>query len=143
MRSVRDFLAIPATILLLVVLVPSALASTPHTLTIGKECSQFTGKIPSFCTITSSNVTAIPVASKVWYYGPVVGSSVFLSSTAIINDGKGNTATGYCQVDNHTGVGLCMFWKGTGKLTGFHALIHGSGTFADYHWDGTYYFSGR
>jgi hypothetical protein len=48
------------------------------------------------------------------------------------------------MVDLHTGVGMCTFWKGTGKLAGFHAVIHGSAESATaYHWDGFYYSSGK
>ena len=53
MRSIFRLLALAATVVALVVVVPSALASSPHTLTITKECSQYTGANPSFCTITT------------------------------------------------------------------------------------------
>jgi putative copper export protein len=149
MRSVRRFLVVAGTIVALTaalsVFVPSVLGSTTHTLTIVKNCSgTMTGKVGGYCTVTASNVAAIPKGSKVSYYGPVVSSSVFLSSTAIISHGAANTATGYCMVDLHTGVGMCTFWKGTGTLAGFHAIIHGSSESPTaYHWDGTYYFSGH
>ena len=65
-------------------LLPVVSASSPHTLTI-KDCEgTFTGKIGDYCTITESNVPR-PVGSRVSYYGPVVGSAVFVSSTAVID----------------------------------------------------------
>src|SRR5665647_869416 len=110
MHSTRRLVAVAGTILALaatlMVFVPTTLASSRHTLTIVKNCSgTMTGKVGEYCTVTASNVPAIPKGSKVSYYGPLVGSSVFLSSTAIISHGAANTATGYCMVDLHTGVG--------------------------------------
>ena len=145
MRSIRNLLVALATILALTGLAASVTASTPHTLTIVKDCTVgFTGKVGSYCTITESNVAQIPAGSRVSYYGPVLSSSVFVSSTAVISNGAANTASGYCQVDLRSGVGFCTFWKGTGTLTGFHAVINGSAESAPrYHWDGRYYFTGR
>ena len=47
------------------------LASVAHAapsmqpLKISKECSQYTGETPSFCTITESNLAAIPAGTKI------------------------------------------------------------------------------
>ena len=65
-------------------------------LKISKECSQYTGDTPSFCTITESNLAAIPAGTKIFYYGPVTGSPLFGSSTAVIAVGNGDLAVGYC-----------------------------------------------
>ena len=58
-----------AAILAAAILVPSALASSPRSgdLTATKECSGFNGNAGSFCTITSSNLAAIGVGSKIVY----------------------------------------------------------------------------
>jgi hypothetical protein len=146
MRSLHRLVVMAGTLALtaaLMVSAPSVLASTRHTLTIVKDCSgTMTGKVGEYCTVTSSNVPGIPKGTRVVYSGPVVGSSVFLSSSVTIQAGTSNTATGYCMVDLHTGVGMCTFWKGTGTLAGFHAVIHGSAESATaYHWDGFYYSS--
>jgi hypothetical protein len=149
MHSTRRLVAVAGTILALtatlMVFVPTTLASSRHTLTIVKNCSgTLTGKVGEYCTVTSSNVPAIPKGTKVVYTGPVISSSVFLSSNVTIKASASSTATGYCMVDLHTGVGMCTFWKGTGKLAGFHAVIHGSAESATaYHWDGFYYYSGK
>jgi hypothetical protein len=147
MRSLHRLVAVAGTIVALTaaltISVPSALASTRHTLTIVKNCSgTMTGEAGEYCTVTSSNVPGIPKGTRVVYSGPVIGSSVFLSSTVTIKASTTDTATGYCMVDLHTGVGMCTFWKGTGKLAGFHAVIHGSSASPTaYHWDGFYYSS--
>jgi hypothetical protein len=150
MRSFHRLVAVAGTIVALTaaltVSVPSVLASSAtHTLAIVKDCSgTMTGKVGEYCTVTSSNVPAIPKGTKVVYSGPVISSSVFLSSTVIIKASPKNTATGYCMVDLHTGIGMCTFWKGTGTLAGFHAVIHGSSESPTaYHWDGFYYRSGK
>ena len=151
MRSLRRLVAVAGTMVALTaaltVSVPAVLASssTTHTLTIVKNCAgTMTGKVGEYCTVTASNVPAIPKGTRVVYYGPVISSSVFLSSTVVIKAGPKNTATGYCMVDLHTGIGMCTFWKGTGTLAGFHAVIHGSSESPTaYHWDGFYYRSGK
>ena len=143
MRSLRSLFGVALVALALTLAVPTASASTPHTLKITKECSEYTGTVPSFCTITASNVAAIPVGTKVLYYGPIIASSIIMSSTAILDDGHGNKATGYCQVDNVSGVGMCAFWKGVGKLAGFHALVNVTCGPVICDWTGRYYYTGK
>jgi hypothetical protein len=140
-RGIRALFFVGATAIAVAGLAPAVAASTPHPLHITKDCSQYTGQIPSYCTITASNLPAIPAGTRVWYYGPVISSSVITSSSVVIKAGK-NTATGYCQVDNRTGGGMCTFWKGTGALAGFHALVTVSAeSDVVFHWDGRYDFS--
>jgi hypothetical protein len=57
--------------------------------------------------------------------------------------GTGDWAVGRCTLDLNTGLGLCTFSDGTGKLTGFQARVNVSPfpDFVNYHWDGTYSFS--
>ena len=144
MHSIHRIVVVAGTIVALTaalaVFAPSVLASSRHTLTIVKNCSgTMTGKVGEYCT-----VPAIPKGTKVVYTGPVVGSAVFLSSNVTIRASASNSATGYCMVDLHTGVGMCTFWKGTGTLTGFHAVIHGSSASPTaYDWDGFYYSSAK
>ncbi len=52
---------------------------------------------PSFCTITVSDLAAIPVGAKVMYWGPVLQDPNFLSSRVVLRAGHGNRAFGYCQ----------------------------------------------
>lgn len=90
-----------------------------------KDCSTFTGEIPSYCTISSSDHAAIPVGAKVKYLGPLLINPHFLSSNVVIDDARGNTATGFCTFDARPNEerGLCTFWGGTGALAGFTAIF--------------------
>ena len=110
-------------------------------LKISKECSEFIGDTPSFCTITESNLAAIPAATKILYYGPVITSPLFTSSTAVIAVGNGDSALGYCVVYDTASppVGTCAFHAGSGTLAGFQAVV--KVTVDDkqiWHWDGGY-----
>jgi hypothetical protein len=144
MSRVTKLLAAAGTIVALAAVIPTASAGTaPSPLHITKECSEFTGETPSFCTITSSDLAAIPVGAKVIYWGPVINDPNFMSSRVVLRAGHGTRAFGYCQTiaspaPEH---GSCVFWKGTHALKGFHASVdvtYVSG--ADYKWDGTYLF---
>jgi len=142
MRAPRGIIVIASAVLAFGALAPAAsAASTPNPLHITKDCSSYTGDAPSFCKIAVSNLDAVPPGSKVWYLGPVLTNSYFLSSNVRLDDDKGDTATGYCIFQAKTSIGLCTFWAGTGKLVGFTAIadvtIDGQGL---WHLDGTYYF---
>jgi len=142
MRSVHKLLAVAGTVVALAAVIPTASAGTAlQPLHITKECSEFTGETPSFCTITGSDLAAIPVGTKVMYWGPVLTDPNFMSSAAVLRAGRGNRAFGYCQTIADPYHGTCTFWKGTGTLKGFHASVdvtYVSG--ADFAWDGTYVF---
>jgi hypothetical protein len=143
MRSIRRLALFVTVVGALMTFAPAVEASIPHNLTFIKDCSQFSGTVPSYCTITDSNVAAIPPGTKVWYYGPVISSSVLTSSNVTIKT-AGNTASGYCQVDNRTGDGMCTFWKGTGTLAGFHAIVVVSAASdVSFNWVGRYWITGR
>jgi hypothetical protein len=115
-----------------------AIAADPQALSLSKECSEFTAHSGDHCTITESSLDAIPVGSKVYYYGPVIGPAI-LSTSIVLVAGEGTTAIGYCNVELAKSAGACTFWAGSGKLAGFQALVNltidGAGLF---HWDGTY-----
>ena len=126
-------------ILALTSVAPATPATQP--LKISKECSQYTGDTPSFCTITESNLAAIPAGTKIFYYGPVTGSPLFTSSTAVIAVGNGDSAVGYCVVYDTASppLGTCAFHAGSGTLAGFQAVV--TVTVDDkqiWHWDGGY-----
>jgi len=139
MRSVRNFLVVTGTMFTLAVLAPSvsAGADTPQPIVIKKECHQYTGNIPSFCTVLSSTLLAIPAGTRIYYYGPLIDDPEYTSSTAVINAGRGNRATGYCSLLGN--FGTCSFWAGTGTLAGFHGAVQvtwdGGPNFT---WTGTY-----
>ena len=116
MSSARKILAVVGTIVALAAFIPSASAGTTlQPLHITKECSGFTGETPSFCTITGSDLAAIPVGTKVMYWGPVLTDPNFLSSRAVLRAGHGNRAFGYCQTISAPYHGTCTFWREPGR----------------------------
>jgi hypothetical protein len=119
-----------------------ALAQRSADLHITKECSEYTGLAGSHCTITSSNVPAIPVGATVNYdqaFNVPVG---MLDSNVFLDVRTGDWAVGRCTLDLATGSGLCIFSDGVGKLTGFNARVNVSFLGGvNYGWDGTYGFT--
>lgn len=122
-------------------------ASSPRSgeLHVEKGCPPpgFTGQANDFCTITSSNIKAIEVGSRVVYASAAGPTS--LDSDVRLVVGPGNTAFGHCYVEFATLRGLCTFSGGTGKFTHFEARIDVSyrGDTADpydWAWEGTYSF---
>jgi hypothetical protein len=110
-------------------------------LKIAKECSQYSGDTPSFCTIVESNLASIPVGTKIFYYGPVTGSPLFTSSAVVIAVGNGDSAFGYCVVYDTASPprGTCAFHAGTGSLAGFQAIATVTVDAKQvWHWDGGY-----
>ena len=116
--------------------------STPHEAHLTKDCSTYDGVAPSLCTVSASDLGVIPIGTKVWYLGPVLTNSYFLSSNVSLDAGNGNKAMGYCIFEAKESVGLCTFWEGVGSFAGFTAVfnvtIDDSGL---WHLDGIYYFS--
>jgi hypothetical protein len=103
----------------------SVSASSPRSgdLHVTKECSAYTGLAGSFCTITSSNVKAIEVGSRV-VYAQAAGATSLDSDVVLDTPGPGNnTAFGHCALDFATGLGLCTFSGGTGKFSWFDARM--------------------
>ena len=87
-------------------------------------------------------INLILTGSKIWYTGPVLTNSYFLSSNVTLDAAHGNTATGYCMFEASTSKGLCTFWKGTGTLAGFTSVVDVSIDAAGlWRFDGMYYIS--
>ena len=121
-------------------------ASSPRTgdLYVTKECSQNAGLAGQFCSITSSNVAAIEVGSRVIYL-TARGPAGLDSDVILEPPGPGNNrAFGHCTL-----MGLvrrCTFSGGTGKFTHFTAtaivsLPLGGPGGPNFSWTGTYSFS--
>ena len=118
----------------------SASSARRGDLLVTKECSAYTGLAGSFCTITSSNLAAIVVGSKVFYDQAAGVPAGLLDSNVVLDAGNGNRAVGRCTLDLSNGLGICTFSDGTGQFTGFKARVNvdcRSGC----RWDGTYSFS--
>jgi hypothetical protein len=103
----------------------SSAPSTGTPIHIVKDCSTFNGVIPSYCEISGSDYTPIPVGARVNYLGPLLDNQYFLSSNVLIDDAHGNTATGYCIFDARPteNRGFCAFSAGSGALAGFTAIF--------------------
>ena len=129
-----------AALWLAVLALPVAAGSALQPLKVSKECGQYTGRVPSFCTITESNLQAIKAGSKILYYGPVANNPAFSSNNVVLDDGAGNTAAGNCIVDFAGGPeGLCAFYGGNGTLAGFQAIVKVTKDAKQiWHWEGGY-----
>jgi hypothetical protein len=113
--------------------------ATPRggTLHVEKECSQYTGKPGSFCTITSSNFKLIAVRSKIVY------ATADPRETDLTVYSKGAKAFGHVIVNPKTGIGKVTFSRGTGPLKRFKAnlVVRPIGNPAKtlyWRWDGRY-----
>jgi hypothetical protein len=107
-----------------------------------KTCppSQYQGQIGGYCTVTSSNLEAIRVGTKI-FYAQAAGQGS-LDSDVILYVARGITATGHCDLDFATGIGQCTLSGGTRTLDGIHARVDVSYLSGyDWAWDGTYRFS--
>ena len=106
-----------------------------------KECSQYNGQAGSFCTITSSNLNAIDVGSKVIYAQPAGAAG--LDSDVVLYTGPGNSASGHVTLSFATLSGVVTFSGGTGKFSGFEAsaIVTYNPTTNLWYWDGTYSFN--
>jgi hypothetical protein len=119
-------------------------SATPRSgdLVVTKECSGFVPtNDPPYCTITSSNLAAIPEGSKIFYLDPA-GLGTATGSPVILDPpGPGNNkAFGACFLASTPW--HCEFSGGTGLFTWFHAsvvvTVDNDGL---WHWAGTYSFT--
>jgi len=113
-------------------------------LRIAKECSHYDYTAGSYCSITASNVAAIPVGSTVYYTQAAVNPAtpqalaVALDSNVILFVATGDWATGRCTLEPNFR-GLCTFTDGVGELAGFHARVDVAPTGGpNFSWIGTY-----
>src|SRR5438132_4887213 len=109
---------------------------------VTKECSQYTRLAGGFCTITSSNLKAIKVGTRV-IYAVASGPTVLNSDVILDPPGPGNNiAFGHVVLDLASGQGVVTISGGTGKFTWFHASVVVSRLIRpNWAWDGTYSFS--
>ena len=77
---------------------------------LAKECSEYTGLAGSFCTITSSNVAAIPVGSRV-VYAEAAGERGIESDLTIVTP-EDEHVTGHVVLDMTTSTGtVALDWR--------------------------------
>jgi hypothetical protein len=111
---------------------------------VTKECSQYTRLAGGFCTITSSNLKAIEVGTRV-VYAVASGPTVLNSDVVLDPPGPGHSvAFGHVVLDLATGQGMVTIWGGTGKFARLHARAVVSRLIRpNWAWDGTYSFSNK
>jgi len=142
MSATRTFLA--TTFFACFTMNMSSMAAEPPKLQpikFSKECSKYTGETPSFCTIIESDFKEIPVGTNVLYYGPVINSPLFTSSSVVLAVGPGNSAVGHCIVYDTANppTGHCAFFAGSGSLAGFQAILNVTVDAKQiWHWEGGY-----
>jgi hypothetical protein len=106
---------------------------------IEKDCTGYTGQAGQTCTITSSNLRAIPAGSVITYASDLVGAT--LDSDITVAAGPGNVAYGHCTLDFTALPGVCRLSGGTGRFTHIHAQVSVSPLGDDvWAWDGTFAF---
>ena len=149
MTSIKAvFALLVATVAIGAFAVPSSAANSGSSPRLGalhvtKECSQYNLGAGSFCTITSSNLTAIKPGSKVVYATAAGDPTPGMLDSDLVIDGPGsNTATGHVVLDVRTLTGVVTFAGGTGVFTHFHAgpLAVACPAFPDCSWDGPFGF---
>jgi hypothetical protein len=121
-------------------------ASSPRSgaLHVTKECSAYTGLAGAHCTITSSNINAIKVGSRVVYASAVGDPTPGVLDSDLVIDGPGNnTAFGHVVLDFATQTGVVTFSGGTGEFRGFHAgpIAVACPSLPNCSWDGPYDFN--
>jgi hypothetical protein len=115
-------------------------------LRVTKNCSHYTGAAGSYCTITSSNLNAIKVGSRVVYTSAAGDPTPGLLDSDLVIDGPGNnSAFGHVVLDLSTLSGVVTLSGGTGEFSHFHAgpITVACPAFPDCSWDGPYSFSPR
>jgi hypothetical protein len=123
----------------LTMLAPTVSASSP----LGQISLTKTCDAPAHCTVqTSLPNSPLPAGTEGFYNGPFPISRLS-SEVVLVTPGGAGTATGHCTLSFVSAVGTCTFARGTGSLTGFHAIL--TVTTSDWEtflWEGTYNFAG-
>jgi hypothetical protein len=120
----------------------SAMHATPRSgaLHVTKECSEYNGTVGSFCTITSSNISAIKRGMRVVYL-QAPGDGV-LDTDIMLSFAPGSAAFGHVVLSLATAEGRVTISGGTGRFRGFHAdVVVSLDATGVWHWDGTYSFT--
>ena len=142
MRSKRLSLVLAIVAISAAAFAPAA-SATPRSgdVHITKDCTGYVGQAGGFCTITSSNVPAIPSGTRI-VYASAAGATT-LDTDISLATRPGNVAAGHCTLDFLALPGVCTLSGGTGRLTHIQAsvVVSPDATPNIWHWDGTFVFS--
>jgi len=117
----------------------AAATSRSGALHITKDCTGYEGAAGQTCTITESNVRAIPAGSVIVYASGVVDG--VLDSDVTVEVGPGNVVQGHVTLDFGALPGNVMLSGGTGKFRHIQATISVAPAGGNlWTWDGTYDF---
>lgn len=111
---------------------------------VTKNCRDYHGAAGEFCTITSSNLNAIKVGSRVVYASAAGDPTPGVLDSDLVIDGPGhNTAFGHVVLDLSTSSGVVTLSGGTGEFSHFQAgpIMVACPAPPDCSWDGPYSFS--
>jgi hypothetical protein len=137
-KSIWLVLAVAVAAVAAVVSTTAASAARSGELHVTKECSEYDGTAGSFCTITSSNISAIKTGMRVVYLEPQTAAG--LDSDIVLSLEHGSAASGHVVLNATTA--RVTFSGGTGKFGAFQAdvavTVDSKGV---WHWDGTYSFT--
>ena len=141
MRSIRLPVLLASVAIAGLAVAPVTLA-TPRSgdVHVIKECSAYVGQAGGFCTITSSNVPAIPSGARI-IYASAAGATTLDTNISLVA-GAGNVAFGHCTLDFLHLPGVCTLSGGMGKFTHIQARVVVSPDASPnvWHWDGTFAF---
>lgn len=94
---------------------------------LAKECSVYTGRAGSYCTITRSNLREIAIGSREFALKDADSATNTLDSDGVLYARDGNLALNHCMIFDLTAttgrIGDCTFAGGIGQLKGFHAKV--------------------
>jgi len=146
LAAATTLLSVVATAVFAVAGSAASTGSTPRSgdLQVTKECSQYTATAGSYCTITSSNIAAIKVGSRVVYASAVGDPTPGVLDSDLVIDGPGdNIAFGHVVLDLATLSGVVTFSGGTGEFAHFRAgpLAVACPAYPVCSWTGPYGFS--
>jgi hypothetical protein len=111
---------------------------------VAKVCTPtYNGHPGEYCTITNSNVGAIPAGAKVFYFEAATAEG--LESDLVLYASPGNVALGHVTLSFTTMTGVITFRGGTGDFRGFgaEADVTYDADHDLWYWDGTYRGPGR
>ena len=116
-------------------------SATPRSgeLHITKDCTGYEGRAGQTCTITESNLRAIPQGTRIVYASGVADG--VLDSDITIEAGPGNVARGHVTLDFSALPGVVVLSGGTGKFGHIEASVSVAPAGGNlWTWDGTFEF---